>query len=112
MGYMNHTKICSDLEFLPERMKIDRCQNLVNNLYSKERCIIQIKPLKQAMNHGLKLKKVHRVIKCNQEKGLKTYIDLNMEFRTKGKRDFKKNLFKLMNNSECKKAQRQLVATE
>ena len=55
--------------------------------------------MKQALNHGLILNKVLRVIQFYQEAWLKPYIDMNTEFRKKAKNDFEKNLFKLMNNS-------------
>ena len=58
-----------------------------------------IKSLKQALNHGLILKKVHRVIQFNQEAWLKAYIDMNTELRKEVKNDFKKDFFKLMNNA-------------
>ena len=51
------------------------------------------------MNHGLKLKKVYRVIKFWQEAWLKPYIDMNTKLRTGAKNDFKKDFFKSMNNS-------------
>ena len=57
------------------------------------------KSLKQALNHGLKLKKIHRIIAFNQETWLKPYIDMNKELRKVAKNDFKKDFFKLMNNS-------------
>ena len=60
---------------------------------------IHIKSLKQALNHGLKLKKVHRIIKFNQKAWLKPYIDINTELRKLAKDDFEKDLFKLMNNA-------------
>ena len=50
------------------------------------------------MNHGLKLKKIHRIIEFNQEARLKPYIDMNTELRKATKNDFGKDLFKLMNN--------------
>ena len=37
--------------------------------------------LKQALNHGLVLKKVHRVIKFDQNAWLKPYIDMNTDLR-------------------------------
>ena len=40
----------SDLSFLPER-------KLVCNLYNKKKYVVHINSLKQALNHGLKLKK-------------------------------------------------------
>ena len=57
----------SDLPFLPERMKINKCSKLVCYLYDKNYCIVYIRPLKQALNQGLILKKFHRVIQFNQE---------------------------------------------
>ena len=44
----------SDLPFLPKRMKIDKCKKLVCDLGDKKRYVVQIKSLKQALNHGLK----------------------------------------------------------
>ena len=55
--------------------------------------------LKQALNHGLILVKVHRVFEYNQSNWLKPYIDRNTELRAKAKNDFEKDFFKLMNNS-------------
>ena len=61
----------NDLSFLPERMKIDKCNKLVRNLYDKKKYVVHIRPLKQALNHGLILKKVHRVIQFNQDAWVK-----------------------------------------
>ena len=47
----------SDLPFLPERMKINKCKKLVCNLSKKKKYVTHINSLKQALNHGLKLKK-------------------------------------------------------
>ena len=44
----------SDLLFLPEKMKINRCTKLVCNVIDKENYSIHIFALKQALNHGLK----------------------------------------------------------
>ena len=60
---------------------------------------MHIKSLKQALNHGLKFKKVHRFIEFNKEAWLKPYIETNTELRKLPKNDFEKDLFKLMNNS-------------
>ena len=89
----------SDLPFLSERMEVNKCKKLVCNLFNKKKYVAHINTLKQALNHGLKLKKIHRVIEFNQEAWLKPYIDMNTELRKLAKNDFEKDLFKLMNNS-------------
>ena len=80
----------SDLPFLPRRMKIDKCKKLVCNLCNKKKYIVHITSLKQALNHGLKLKKVHGIIEFNQEAWLKPYIDMNTELRKIAKMILKK----------------------
>ena len=57
----------SDLPFLPKRIKIDKCKKLVCNLHNKKKYVVHIKSLKQALIHGLKLKRVHRIIEFNQK---------------------------------------------
>ena len=89
----------SDLPFLSERMKVNKRNKLVCNLFNKKKYVTHINSLKQALNHGLKFKKIHRVIEFNQKEWLKPYIDMNTELRKAAKNDFEKDLFKLMNNS-------------
>ena len=87
------------LLFLPERMKLEKFEKLVTNLHDKSEDAIHIRNLKQALNHGLILKKVHTVIKFNQKAWLKPYIDMNTKLRQKAKSNFEKDFFKLMNNA-------------
>ena len=89
----------SDLPFLPKKMKIDKCKKLVCDLRNKKKYVVHIKSLKQALNHGLKFKKVHRIIEFSQKAWLKPYIDMNTDLRKLAKDDFEKDLFKLMNNA-------------
>ena len=49
-----------DLPFLPERMKIKKCNKLVCNLYDKKQLCCTCNNFN--INHGLILKKVHRVV--------------------------------------------------
>ena len=88
-----------DLPFLPERKKLEKVEKLVCSIEDKEKYVIHIRALKQALNHGLILKDVHRVIKFNQEAWLKPYIDMNTKLRKEAKSEFEKDFFKLMNNS-------------
>ena len=80
-------------------MKIDKCEKLVCNLHNKKKYVVHIRSLKQALDHGLKLKKVHRIIEFNQEAWLKPYIEMNIELRKVANNDFEKDFYKLMNNS-------------
>ena len=89
----------SDLPFLPERMKINKCNKLACNLNDKENYPVHILALKQTLNHGLKLTKVHNVIEFRQEYWLKHYIDLKTNPGKDAKNKFEKYFFKLMNNS-------------
>ena len=81
----------SDLPFLSERMKINKCTKLLCNFYDKINYVVHIRSLKQALNHKLTLKKVQRVIQFNQEAWLKKYIDMNTELRKQAKNDFEKD---------------------
>ena len=92
-------KLHSDLPFLSERMKIDKCNKLVCNLFNKKKYVTHINSFKRALNHRLKLQKIHRIIKFNQEAWLKPYIYMmNTKLKKSGKNDFEKDLFNLMNN--------------
>ena len=88
-----------DLPFLPERKIFEKVEKLVCSIEDKEKYVIHKRALKQALNHGLILKDVHRVIKFNQEAWLKPYIDMNTNLRTEAKNEFEKDFFKLVNNS-------------
>ena len=55
--------------------------------------------MKQALDAGLVLKKIHRVLQFNQKPWLREYIAFNTDKRTSATNDFEKNFFKLMNNS-------------
>ena len=47
----------SDLPFLSERMEVNKCKIVICNLFNKKKYVAHINTLKQALNHGLKLKK-------------------------------------------------------
>ena len=84
---------------MPDGRKLEKVKRFVCSIQDKEKYVIHIRALKQALNHGLILKDVHRVIKFNQEAWLKPYIDMNTKLRKEAKNEFEKDFFKLMNNS-------------
>ena len=65
-------ELYSNLPFLSERMEINKCKKLVCNLSNKKKYIAHIDSSKKALNHGLKFKKIHRVIEFNKKKMVKT----------------------------------------
>ena len=69
-------------------MKIEAVQKLVTNLHDKTDYVVHIANLKQALSHGLVLKKLRRVIKFNQKAWLKPYINTNTKLRKKAKKWF------------------------
>ena len=92
-------KLHSNMPFIPERMKKHKTQKLVSSLHDKKKYVVHISILKQALDHRLKLKKVHKVIELNQEAWLKKYIGMNTKLRKKASNDFEKDFFKLMDNA-------------
>ena len=49
---INIRMLHSDLPFLPERMKVNKCTKLVCATLNKENYVVHIVTLKQALNHG------------------------------------------------------------
>ena len=89
----------NDYPLAPERLKINKVEKLIPNLWDKEKYVLHCQNLKLYLNLGLKLKHIYRGIKFREEPWMKSYIELNTDLRTKGKNDFEKDFFKLMNNS-------------
>ena len=80
-------------------MKINKDDKLICKVQNKRNYDVHMVALKQALDYGLILKKVHRIIKFKQEAWLKPYIDMNTDLRKKAKNEFEKDFFILMNNS-------------
>ena len=72
---------------------------LVANLHDKKEYWIHYRMLQFALQHGLQLVRIHKVITFRQEAWMKSYIDKNTAKRKLAKNEFQKSLPKLMNNS-------------
>ena len=72
---------------------------LMPNLMNKRYYFCDYLLLKFYIEHGLILKKVHRVVRFKQSKWLKEYIELNTKLRKESKQEHEKDLFKLLNNA-------------
>ena len=67
----------NDLPFMCKRMEINGVEKMVPNLRNKKNYVIHIQALNQALQHRLRLDRIHRVIEFDQLPWLKTYIDFN-----------------------------------
>jgi hypothetical protein len=77
----------------------DMCEKLVPNLNDKKQYVVDVRNLKFYVDHGLIVRKVHKVITFDQRRWMKPYIDFNTEKRQEAKNEFEKDFFKLMCNS-------------
>ena len=89
----------NDYPLAPERIKIDNVDKLISSLLPKKNYVLHYKNLKQYLEEGMVLKKVHRGIKFYQSPWMEPYIRKNTELRKEAKNAFEKDFFKLMNNS-------------
>lgn len=88
--------LCAENRIVPSTKNEKK---LLLTLFNKEKYIVHYKMLKFALQQGLILKRVHRVLQFAQSKWLKPYIELNTDLRTKAKTKFEENFYKLLNNT-------------
>lgn len=93
----------NDYPFCPEHMlpphPDSKHEKLLLNLFDKTNYVLHYRMLKLVLSHGLKLHRVHRILKFEQKPWLEPYVLLNTNERKKATNEFDKNFFKLMSNA-------------
>ena len=88
-----------DLPFFAELKMINKTRKLVTTCQDKENYVVHISALQQALNHGLILKEVHKVIKFDQFPWMPEYINLCIDKWKNAASVNLKNFYKLIINA-------------
>jgi hypothetical protein len=83
----------ADFALCPEVAKINEMKysKLMCNTFDKKNYRIHYKMLLFVLEHGLKLKKIHKIVSFNEKKWLEPYIMKNTNLRKQAKNDFEKD---------------------
>ena len=84
-------------------IKVGDVQKLIPNLDNISNYVLHYRNIQLYLSLGMKLTKIHKVLKFKQSDWMKKYIDFNSEKRTNAANSFEKDFFKLMINSVCGK---------
>ena len=78
------------------KIKVGDVKKLIPNLDNKTNYVVHHRNLQLYFSLGMKLNKIHRVLKFKQSVWMKKYIDFNTEKRMNAANDFENDFFKLM----------------
>ena len=92
-------KTHNDYPLAPEKIKVENVEKLVCSFKPKTHYVLHYRNLKQYLEEGMILKKVHRGIKFYQSNWMEPYIRKNTDLRKTASNAFEKDFFKLINNS-------------
>jgi len=113
--HLHFSKAHSSFPLCPEQLKIDSkwlsptqlqivakhtpVEKLIPSFFDKKNYVLHFTHLQQVLRLGLRLVKVHKILRFHQDSFMRKYIDLNISLRQASKTEFGKFLFKLLNNS-------------
>ena len=80
-------------------IKVGDVMRLIPNLSNKTNYVFHYRNLQLYLSLGMKLTKIHKVLKFKQSDWMKKYIDFNTKKRTNAANSFEKDFLKLMINS-------------
>ena len=89
----------NDYPLAPEKLKVGGVDKLISHFKPHKNYVIHYRNLRQCLEMGLKITAVYRGITFNQSPWMEPYIRKNTELRKTAANSFKKDFFKLMNNS-------------
>ena len=89
----------NDYPLAPEKLKVNGVEKLISHFKPHKNYVIHYRNLRQCLEMGLKITKVHRGISFIQSSWMEPYIRKNTELRKTAANSFEKDFFKLMNNS-------------
>ena len=80
-------------------IKLGDVMKLIPNLGNKTNYVLHYKNLQLYLSLGMKLTKIHKMLKFKQSDWMKKHINFNTELKTNAANCFEKNFFKSMINS-------------
>jgi len=89
----------NDYPLAPERIVVNKVEKLLPNLWDKNKYVLHHRNLKQYLEMGMILMKIHHGVSFDEDALLKPYIEMNTKLRTEASNEFEKDFFKVMNNS-------------
>ncbi|CAH3175005.1 unnamed protein product [Porites evermanni] len=89
----------NDYPLAPEKIKVNGVEKLICHFKKRKNYVVHYRNLRQYLEMGMRITKVHRGISFKQSPWMEPYIRKNTELRKTAANSFEKDFFKLMNNS-------------